>query len=91
MKRDLSRHNIKNIIYLFLEKIFTEKDIYISEVTDNTLIIDEGYLDSLSVIELITFIEEQFSIDILESDFDVENLSSIEKIVDSIYKMIKKE
>ncbi|MBI5750146.1 MAG: hypothetical protein HZA00_13595 [Nitrospinae bacterium] len=46
-------------------------------------------MDSLSVVELLTYIEKEFSADILGSDnFDVENVATIEKLVEGVFNAI---
>ena len=75
-----------------LVKITVKK--YISETTfsensklqDNTLIFKEGFYDSMGFISLISFLEENFGFEILDSDLVEENFESINAIVNFISK-----
>jgi len=75
-----------------LVKITVKK--YISETTfsensklqDNTLIFKEGFYDSMGFISLISFLEETYSFEILDSDLVEENFESISAIVNFISK-----
>jgi len=53
---------------------FTELD----KIEDNTLLFEEGILDSMGLISLITFLEETFNIKINDTDLELENFKSIE-------------
>lgn len=48
--------------------------------------LEEGILDSTGVLELISFIEEEFEIQIEDEEILPDNLDSIEKIVTFIKK-----
>ena len=56
------------------------------EVTfkDNDNIFELGLVDSPFAIELVLFIEEEFEIEILDSDLDIENFVSVERIAEFI-------
>ena len=51
------------------------------EVEDNTDIFDEGLVNSLFTIDLVTFIEREFSVKITMDDLSMENLNTIDNIV----------
>ena len=53
---------------------FTDLD----KIEDNTLLFEEGILDSMGLISLITFLEETFNIKINDTDLELENFKSIE-------------
>ena len=48
---------------------------------DETSFLDEGIIDSTGVLELVTFLENTFSIGIDDDELLPENLDSIKKIV----------
>lgn len=52
------------------------------EVYDDTLLFSDGLLDSLSVAELLMFLEEQGGFTIEPTEITINNLDSIEKILD---------
>lgn len=47
---------------------------------DQTSFLDEGIIDSTGVLELVSFLEDKFSIHILDHELIPENLDSIENI-----------
>ena len=57
-----------------LDTAFTD----LEKIEDNTLLFEEGILDSMGLISLITFLEETFNIKISDTDLELENFKSIE-------------
>jgi len=53
----------------------------LSEVLDNESLFLSGRLDSLSMLNLIMFLENSFSMNFAEIDFDVELIDSIDSII----------
>jgi acyl carrier protein len=51
---------------------------------DDTELKESGILDSLSTLKLVTFLEEQFKIELEASDLDAANLSSVASIADLV-------
>jgi acyl carrier protein len=51
---------------------------------DDTELKESGILDSLSTLKLVTFLEEQFKIEIEAADLDAANLSSVANIADLV-------
>ncbi len=49
-------------------------------LSDDTSLLDEGIIDSTGVLELITFLEDQFEITVEDDEILPENLDSISKI-----------
>lgn len=47
---------------------------------DDTSFIDDGIIDSTGILELVTFIENEFSIQVKDEELIPENLDSIEKV-----------
>ena len=47
---------------------------------DDSSFLDEGIMDSTGVLELITFLEEKFSIKVEDEDLIPENLDSINNV-----------
>ena len=48
---------------------------------DNASLLDEGILDSLGVLELVTFLQEELSVAVEDDDLVPENFASIDAIV----------
>lgn len=51
---------------------------------DSTSFLETGVIDSMNVLELVVFIEENFGITVEDSDFTPDNFDSIDKISDFI-------
>lgn len=50
------------------------------KINVDTDLFNEGFIDSLGVMHLISFIESSFEIEIQESDFELEHFRSINSI-----------
>ena len=65
-------------------RTFIEKNILFSSdgfpYTDETSFLENGIVDSTSVLELVAFIEEQFHISIKDSEVIPENFDSISSL-----------
>lgn len=55
-------------------------------LTDETSFLDEGIIDSTGVLELVAFIEENFSIRVADEELVPENLDSINNVTNYIQK-----
>lgn len=73
--------NITELVYKIVKDITQNTDFYL-----NNSLLDEGILDSLSTIELITKLEEIFNINIESDDLNHKNFNTIENIVMLIKK-----
>jgi acyl carrier protein len=49
-------------------------------LSDDTSFLEEGIIDSTGVLELITFLEEEFSISVEDEELIPENLDSINNV-----------
>lgn len=54
----------------------------VENITDETLIFEEGVLDSMGLLFLIEFLQEEFNVTTNDDELVVENFESIGKIVD---------
>jgi len=52
-----------------------------SGLQDDTSFLDEGIMDSTAALELVDFLEKEFSIKVEVEDFTPENLDSINNVV----------
>ena len=50
-------------------------------LNDDSSFLDEGIIDSTGILELVSFIEEKFSITVNDEDLVPENLDSISNVV----------
>ncbi len=62
----------------------------IEEVADHTSLIEDGLLDSFSVVKLMMFIEKEFNIKIEVEDLTEENISTLNNIEKMIILKIEK-
>lgn len=66
--------DIRDRIRAFVEESFL---FGAENVTDETSLLDEGYLDSTSVLEVVGFLEEAFEITVQDDELVPENFSTI--------------
>jgi len=59
-----------------------------SGLEDDTSFLDEGILDSTSALELVGFIEKEFSITVEDEEVVPDNLDSIQNIVNFLKEKI---
>lgn len=60
-------------------------------LSDRESLIDTGIIDSMGILGLVTFLEEQFEILIPDADVRPENLGSIQKITTYICRCMGQE
>lgn len=70
----------KETITKFVNEQFLKGNKAIT-LTDDSSFIDEGIIDSLGVLELVSFIEESFGFRVEDEEMVPDNLDSINKIV----------
>lgn len=58
------------------------------EITDQTLIFKEGYFDSMGFVMLISFLDEEFGIEVMDSELVEENFESIKAINNFILRKL---
>lgn len=51
-------------------------------------LVENGYLDSMGIVELLTEIEDEFGIEIPFSDFDLSDFDTTNKIINYVVKNI---
>lgn len=69
------REFIKDNLMVFDEELLFDDDDNIFEL---------GLVDSLFAIQLVSFVEEEFNIDILDSELNIDNFSSVSRIRDLV-------
>jgi acyl carrier protein len=70
---------MRNAIREFITTNFYVADD--SSLTDDTSLLESGVVDSTGVLEIISFLEERFSIKVADAEMVPDNLDSIGKIV----------
>ena len=67
-------------------KSYIEERIDLEDLSEEINIFDEGIVNSLFAIEIMTFLEKIFAIKIGMEDLDMANFQSINAIVDFVQK-----
>ena len=70
------------------EYIKTNTNIGSVKITPDTSLFESGLLDSIQLLGLIEYIESETDIQIKNSDITIENIDSIEKILNFVSKSI---
>ena len=78
MPTDIDRH-----VRHFIEENFLFREDR-AAISDNESLIDAGLIDSTGVLELVGFLETEFSIQVADADIVPENLDSIRTIVNYV-------
>jgi acyl carrier protein len=66
--------------HLIRNFIIENSYVNMSKFENSALIFKEGILDSMGFLKLVTFIEDEFDIQILDDDLKEENFESIDAI-----------
>lgn len=74
----------KSVLGYIQENTFASQD----KINENTLIFKEGFLDSMGLVMLITFLEEKFGISTGDTDMVEENFESINAISGFVSKKL---
>jgi acyl carrier protein len=74
---DLANAEIESTIYEYLSKRFPK----VADWNGETSLLDSGIVDSLGVLELMTFVSEQFGIPLEDGDFDPAHLATPSRLV----------
>ncbi|KPJ52452.1 acyl carrier protein [candidate division TA06 bacterium DG_24] len=57
-------------------------------LADETSLLDEGIIDSTGVLELVSFLEEHFAIEVKDEELIPENLDSVSRLVGFVEKKL---
>lgn len=63
-----------------LREYFAKESPASGPIGADTPLLESGILDSLAIIKLLTFIEDQFSVEVTDEEFDPENFASVAAI-----------
>jgi acyl carrier protein len=78
--------NIKGTVRDFITKTFYVPDV--AALSDDASFLDKGILDSTSVLELTTFLETTFGIEIKDDELVPENLDSLANVESFVKRKI---
>lgn len=59
------------------------------KIKDDTLLFDEGIFDSMGLLNLIAFLEEDFGVKVADSELDASNFGSIDAIASFLERKLK--
>lgn len=81
--------NIEDVIrdYIAQNLLFSEDGFHYS---DDASFLKEGIIDSLGVMELVTFVEQEFGISVLDREIIPENFDSVNKLSQYIREKLPK-
>lgn len=85
MKKNI-KEEIKKFIISELKEMDTNEDI--EYLKDDTQLIENGFIDSMMILSLLAFIEENYGVILSSNELKPENFSTIEKISELIEKKI---
>lgn len=57
------------------------------DLADDESLLAAGILDSLAVVKLVAYIEDEFDVEIPDSDFDPDNFESVSAIKDLVERI----
>lgn len=78
-------NQIKQELKQFLTRSFRMK-----EINDRDNIFASGIVHSLFFIQLLVFLEKNFSIELQDDEFDIHKLTTVDEISELIFHKIKK-
>ena len=82
------RINVQEKLLDFICQVFC---VEVEEIDLNKSLIDEGIIDSFGLIEISSFLENTFSIEVAETEMIRENFGSVCKIVDYTWRKMHKD
>ncbi len=73
---------------------FIVKNLYYAEdspIGDDDSFLETGVVDSMGVMELVAFVQTEFSIEVAQQEIVVENFDSIQKLANFVRKKLPAE
>lgn len=81
----------KKIEEFILTEICDDKDLDIQHIKEDEPLIDSGILDSLGILKLLSFLDEELDIDISANEVKPENFINMKTICELIEKQTGKD
>lgn len=81
----MSENDIRKIIY----KIFEQNDISLQNINEDTSLISNGIVDSMTFVNILLAIEEELNIEIDFENIDINSIVTIKNLCDIVSKMIQ--
>ncbi len=79
LETDTIKEKVKSYI---LQSAYAGEDL----ILDDSLIFQEGYFDSMGFVMLISFLDEEFGVQVLDDELIEENFESINAIIGFIIR-----
>ena len=79
----MSENDIRKIIY----KIFEQNDISLQNINENTSLISNGIVDSMTFVNILLAIEEELNIEIDFGNIDINSIVTINSLCDTVSKI----
>ena len=84
------RTELAEIVYSFILENFLFGDTA-NPLNEEDSFLENGIIDSTGVLELVSFLEEKFAIEVGDEELIPENLDSIVNVVNYLQKKVKRE
>jgi acyl carrier protein len=79
----MSRNDARTRLLAFLDTI-RHPDVRLEALDENTSLVAAGIIDSLALLEVVTFLESEFGVNLAGSGVDPTSLSTMSGILDLI-------
>ncbi len=79
----MSENDIRKIIY----KIFEQNDISLQNINEDTSLISNGIVDSMTFVNILLAIEEELNIEIDFENIDINSIVTINSLCDTVSKI----
>lgn len=79
----MSENDIRKIIY----KIFEQNDISLQNINEDTSLISNGIVDSMTFVNILLAIEEELNIEIDFENIDINSIVTINSLCDAVSKI----
>lgn len=81
----MEREDVKRVLCEFLDTI-CEAGVSTLDSDEEISFEESGLIDSVSMLEIVSFLEDRFSVDFSRIGINPENMGSIRRIVDLVVK-----
>lgn len=79
----MNENDIRKIIY----KIFEQNDISLQNINEDTSLISNGIVDSMTFVNILLAIEEELNIEIDFENIDINSIVTINSLCDAVSKI----
>jgi len=76
----------RNKIRSFVGDLITRKG-FSAKFTDDTKLVSNGFLDSIDIMDIVVYLEQEFSLDFIDRGIDQTEFDSVNSIIQMIEAM----